>query len=242
MLSSRSCKPPQSTATAIRFNLPKPGHVAAKSRHSISRSQLAILIAILLMCSLGPGCEGFFVDPVLTGLSVGPSTTIQTGNTVQMTAVGTYNDGSQQKLSNVYWSSGTPSVGTVNNSGLVTGIEPGQTLITGASETVSGSATIIVTIGGLTSIRVTSQDGLTSIAYGSSEQFVATGTANGTQINITDSVTWTTSPASISDVSIDSTSGLLTSTSGPSTAVQFQVIATDPTTGIAGSMNFIVHP
>jgi len=196
-----------------------------------------------MVLALLPGCEGFFVDPVLTGITVGPSTTIQTGNTIQMTAVGTYNDGSQQKISsNIYWSSSTPSVATVSKSGLVTGTAPGQTSITGASQTVTGSATITVTIGGLTSIRVTTQDSLTNIVYGSSEQFIATGSANGEQINITDSVTWSTSPASIPSVSIDSTNGILTSTSGPAATVQFQVIATDPTTGIAGRMNFTVHP
>ena len=44
-----------------------------------------------------------------------------------------------------------------------------------------------MTLGSLTSIKVTSQDGLSNITYGSSEQFVATGTANGEQIDITNS-------------------------------------------------------
>jgi hypothetical protein len=42
-------------------------------------------------------------------------------------------------------------------------------------------------------------------------------------------------------VSIDTKSGLLTTTSGLTSLVQFQVIATDPTTGISGFMNFAVH-
>lgn len=204
--------------------------------------KLAILSIIALAFITGPGCNGFFIEPVLTGITVGPSATIQTGNTVQMAAVGTYSDGSQQKLSNCYWSSATPTVATVNSSGLVTGVEPGQATITGAKDTASGTATITVTIGGLTSIRVTSQDGVTSIAYGQSEQFVATGTANGEQIDITNSVTWSTSPASVQNVSIASTTGLLVSQSGPVTPTQFQVVATDPTTGIAGQMTFTVHP
>jgi Bacterial Ig-like domain (group 2) len=204
--------------------------------------KLTAALRVVLLVMIGPGCEGFFVHPVLTGITIGPSVTVQTGNTVQMSAVGTYNDGSQQKLSNVYWSSSSPNIATISNSGLVTGMEPGQTTITGAKETVTGTTTITVSVGGLTSIRVTTQDGLTSIAYGQTEQFVATGTANGEQIDITDSVTWSTSPSSISSVSIASSFGLLTTTSGPSTAVQFQVVATDPTTGISGRMNFTVHP
>jgi len=207
-----------------------------------SATRLTVGIVIFVVSALGLACEGFFIDPVLTGIAVGPSTTVQTGNSIQMSAIGTYNDGSQQKLSSVYWSSDIPSVATINSSGLVTGHEPGQATITGAKETVTGTATITVTIGGLTSILVTSQDGVTSIAYGESEQFVATGSAHGEQVDITNSVTWSTSPSSVQNVSIASTSGMLVTLSGPTTPTQFQVVATDPTTGITGRMNFIVHP
>jgi trimeric autotransporter adhesin len=197
----------------------------------------------LLAIVLGLGCEGFFVDPVLTGITVGPGVTIQTGTTVQMSAVGTFNDGSQKRLSsNVFWSSASPNVATVSSSGIVTGVAPGQSQITGSSETVSGSATVTVTIGGLTSIQVTAKDGLTNITYGSSEQFIATGTANGHQIDITNSVSWSTNPSSIPSVSIDSNTGLLTTTSGPTDVVQFEVIATDQSTGISDALNFTVRP
>jgi hypothetical protein len=199
-------------------------------------------LTALLILSVEPGCEGFFVDPVLTGIAIGPAATIQTGDNIQMIATGSYNDGSQKKLSNVYWNSGSPSVATIDKNGLVTGVGPGQSTINAAADTVTGTATITVTIGGLTAIQVTNKDGVTNIPYGQAEQFVATGTANGQQIDISDSVTWSTSPATISNVSIASTTGLLLTTSGPTTAVQFQVIATDPTTGISGFMNFTVHP
>jgi hypothetical protein len=183
------------------------------------------------------------VSPVLTGMAVGPSATIQSGATIQMDAVGTFDDGSQKHLdSGVFWSSDTPTVAIVSTSGLVTGIAPGQATITGAHETVNGSATITVTLGGITSIQVTSADGLSSITFGSSEQFVATATANGQQFDISNSVTWSTNPRSISDISIDASSGLLTTTSGPQTITQFTVVALDPTSGIAGQMNFSVHP
>ena len=206
------------------------------------KRRVAATLPILLILALALGCDGFFVDPVLTGVTVGPAVTIQSGNTVQMSAVGTYNDGSQKTLSSgVFWSTGANNVATINKSGMVTGVGPGQATITGASGTVVGSATITVTLGSLTSIKVTSQDGLSNITYGSSEQFVATGTANGQQIDITDSVTWSTNPSPPS-VSIDPRSGLLTTTSGPATTVQLEVIATDPTTGISDSINFTVSP
>ena len=103
------------------------------------------------------------------------------------------------------------------------------------------SATVTVIVGNLSSIEVTSQNGFNNITYGSSEQFVATGIASGQQINLTDAVTWSTNPAAIPNVSIDSKSGLLTTTAGLTQIVQFDVVATDPTTGIFGSMQFTVH-
>ena len=169
------------------------------NREMASSEQTRWMVAtvpLLLTLALALGCDGFFVDPVLTGITVGPAVTIQTGKTVQMSAVGTYDDGSQKTLSsNVFWSTGADSIATISKSGMVTGVGPGQATITGASGTVVGSATVTVTLGSLTSIKVTSQDGLSNITYGSSEQFVATGTANGEQIDITDSVTWSTNPS-----------------------------------------------
>lgn len=204
--------------------------------------RIVIASIILLIVGIAAGCEGFFVDPVLTGITVGPAVTIQTGKTLQMTALGTYNDGSQKKLtSNVFWGTDSSSVATINESGLLTGVGPGQSVVTCAVETVTGSATVTVTVGNLTSIKVTSQDGSNSITYGSNEQFVATGTAGGQQVVITNSVTWSTNPAVIPNVSIDTKTGLLTTTSGLTNLVQFDVVATDPTTGISGTMNFTVH-
>jgi len=209
---------------------------------SNKKLQIGGAFAALLAFALGVGCHGFFVNPTLTGITVGPTTSISTSGTVQMSAVGTYSDGSTNTISSgVYWSSSDPGAASVSSGGLVTGVSPGQTTITGASGTVSGSATITVTLGGLTSIKVTSSDGTTSNTFGNSEQFVATGTASGKQYDITDSVTWTTNPASITDVSIDST-GLLSSSTGPTTSATFQVVATDPTTGIQGTMTYTLNP
>jgi len=52
-------------------------------------SWMAATVPILLTLALALGCNGFFVDPVLTGVTGGPAVTIHTGNTVQMSAVGT---------------------------------------------------------------------------------------------------------------------------------------------------------
>lgn len=204
--------------------------------------QILAASATLLLFAVGVACNGFFVDPVLTSVTVGPTATIQTTETVQMSAVGTFNDGSTSSLtSGVSWSTASPDVASVTKSGLVTGVGQGSSIITAASGTQTGTATITVTIGGITSIKVTTSDGKTSIPFGSTEQFVATATANGKQVDVTNSVTWTTNPITITGVSIDPTSGFLTTTSGAGgTAQTFQVVATDPTTNISGFLNFSV--
>jgi hypothetical protein len=203
--------------------------------------QLLSALATLFLLALAVGCTGFFVNPTLTSITVGPTATIQQSKTVQMTATGTYNDGSTKTItSGVFWNSGTTTVATVGStSGLVTGVSPGTSSITGSSGTFSGSATITVTLSGITKITVTSP--ATNIMYGSSEQFTATATAPGGTFDVTDSVTWTTNPSSIPNVSIDSSTGSLTTTSGPTGSTTFQVIATDPSTGIFGSESFTVH-
>src|SRR6202167_1108509 len=99
--------------------------------------QVGAAFATLLLFAVGVACNGFFVDPVLTSVTVGPTATINQGGTVQESAVGTYNDGSSKSLTNVQWSSDTESVATVASTGLVTGVSPGSATITGASGTVS---------------------------------------------------------------------------------------------------------
>ena len=207
---------------------------------SNKKLQIAGAVAALLAFALGVGCNGFFVNPTLTGLTVGPTTSIGTGSTVQMTAVGTYNDGSTGTVKNVYWSTSDSTIASVNSGGLVKGVGPGQATITGASGTVNGSATITVTLSGITAIKVTTQDGASSITWGGSDQFVATATANGQQVVVTDSVTWSTNPTN-ANISI-STTGDLSASSAGSGSVQIQVVATDPTSGISGFMNFSVLP
>jgi len=208
---------------------------------SNKKLQIAGAVAALLAFALGVGCNGFFVNPTLTGLTVGPTTSIGTGSTVQMTAVGTYNDGSTGTVKNVYWSTSDSTIASVNSGGLVKGIGPGQATITGASGTVNGSATITVTLTGITAIQVTNPSG-SSVTWGDSTQFVATATASGQSgITVTDSVTWSISPNTNANVSISSTGALTTSSSGTGT-FQCQVVATDPTSGISGYMSFSVLP
>jgi hypothetical protein len=57
--------------------------------------RLAGAFAVLAIFAFSLGCRGFFVNPTLTTVTVGPTGfNLPVGSTQQMTATGTYNDGS----------------------------------------------------------------------------------------------------------------------------------------------------
>ena len=155
--------------------------------------QIVGTIGILVLFASLVGCSSFFVDPVLTSVTVGPTATINQGATVQMSAVGTFNDGTTQALSNVSWSSDTQSVATVSSNGVVTGVSPGTATITGASGTVSGTATITVALQNVTGITITPTS--RSIrAGGGTGTFTAKATiAGGSPVDVSATATWSIS-------------------------------------------------
>jgi len=170
------------------------GIVTMLSRNK--KLKIAGAIGTLVLVAAAVGCNGFFVDPVLTSMTVGPTATINENGTVQESAVGTYNDGSQKSLSNVTWSSDTPDVASIAASGLVTGISPGTSTITGASGTVSGTATITVALQNVTSIKV-SPNTATIPTNGGTKSFTAQAqVAGGAPVDVTATATWTASDTS----------------------------------------------
>jgi len=159
------------------------------------KPKVAGTLVVALVCAIGPGCNGFFVNPTLTSITVGPSATINQNGTVQMSAVGTFNDGSTQSLSNVFWSSSDTTVAAINGAGLVTGISPGSATITGASGTVSGTATVTVSISNVTGITISPTSANATI--NGTESFKAMATVSGgSPVDVTTTATWTISATS----------------------------------------------
>jgi uncharacterized protein YjdB len=65
--------------------------------------------------------------------------------TQQFTATGHNTDGSTNDLtSSVTWTSGAPTVATINNSGLATAVKTGSSIIQATSGSISGSTTLTV--------------------------------------------------------------------------------------------------
>lgn len=155
--------------------------------------RLACTFAMLVGLALTISCTGFFVNPTLTGVSVGPSgVNLTVGQTFQMTATGTYSDGSQKALnSGVVWSSSDASIVSVGqNSGLVDGLQVGSASITASSggcSSCSGSTSVTVVLNNVTSITVMPSSQTTS-AGGTAAVFTAT--ADPGSIDITATATW----------------------------------------------------
>ncbi len=167
-----------------------------------SKLKIALALATLSLLAAGVGCSGFFVDPVLTTITVGPPTpSIQQNSTLQMAATGTYDDGSQKVLtSNVFWSSSDSTIAEISNGGLLTADSPGSTTITASSGTASGTTTVTVTLANIISIQVTPTS--TSILNGATQQYTAMATVQGggQQVDVTDSVTWISSNTTVATI------------------------------------------
>ena len=150
--------------------------------------------------------------PVLQTITVAPSgASIAAGLTQPFSATGHYSDSSTQTLTtSVTWSSSNASIATISNSGgtqgLATGVTAGGPVtITAALNGISGTAQLNVTAPVLASIAVTPAN--PSVPTGSNEQFTATGSySDGSQQNITGSVTWTSSNTTVA--TINASSGL----------------------------------
>src|SRR3954447_25601375 len=98
-----------------------------------------------------PGCGGDSngggvqpPNPVATVTVTGPSTAVQIGQTLQLTATAKDAAGATVSGATFTWSSADQNIATVTTDGLVTGVAEGQTQISATSEAVSGSLPITV--------------------------------------------------------------------------------------------------
>jgi len=193
---------------------------------------------VLATLALGVGCTGFFQNPVLTGLTVGPqSPNIQQGSVLQMSAIGTYDDGSTKTLtSGVFWSSSDSGVAPISAGGLVSAAASGTATITASAGAVSGTSVVTVTLNNVTALTL-SPTSLT-IQKGNMGSIQAFATAGGTQVDVSATVTWqiTDSSGNIpSTINITSgTSPAIVTVNSSATSGSYTITAT-----YAGTTTFI---
>ena len=172
--------------------------------------------ALVTLALVAASCNGFFVDPTLSSLAIGPSTlSLSTNQTYQMTATGTFNDGSTSNVtSKCVWTSSNASVATVGmNTGLVQASKTATTI---------GTATISASDGAITSTTnatVSVCPAVTSLTISADAsagppgtQITFTATANvGSQsgVDVSTIVTWT--PADTSILTFSGNTGTISS-------------------------------
>jgi len=189
------------------------------------------------------GSTGFTVSPAaLTSIAVTPTNpSVADGLAQQFTATGTYTDNTTQNLTSaVTWSSSLPAVAAVSNAsgsnGLAATQSVGSTTVSAAIGSISGSSALTVTPASLVSIAVTPKS--PSIANGTTEQYVATGTySDGSTKNLTSTVTWISSSPNTASISNASGSNGLATSAAPGSATITAAIGS-----VSGSAALTVTP
>lgn len=109
------------------------------------------LIGLWILICLLNGCGSSASAPatVATLQSVrvsAPNTSIATGASEQLSATGTYSDGTTKDLTaSATWTTANGSVANVSSAGVVTGVSAGSAMITASISGSSGSTTITIT-------------------------------------------------------------------------------------------------
>ena len=160
------------------------------------------------------GTSAITVPVPVASVTVSPaSATLAVGATQQLTATPLDANGTPLTGRAVTWVSSTPSVATVDGTGLVTALAGGATTITATSEGKSGTAAITVPVS-VASVTVT--PGSATVAVGATQQLTATPLdANGNPLTGRP-VTWVSGNAAVATVS---GSGLVTAVAAGSVTI-----------------------
>jgi len=122
------------------------------------------------------------------------------GESDQLTATGSFSDGSTQNLTNfVTWRVNPSTVASVNAQGNLKALSRGVAQVSLAYEGITGSGSITVGQPALLQIAVSSQQ--PSLPVGESELLTATGSfSDGSTQNLSNSVTWAVNPSTVASV------------------------------------------
>lgn len=130
-----------------------------------------------------------------------PSASVPLGTKAQFSAQGTYTDASTADITNTAtWTSIPAGIVSVGVGGLAAAKTVGNATITATSSGISGAGKLTVSSSTLVSIAV--QGPSASVPLGMKSQFAARGTyTDGSTADITNTVSWTSVPAGVANVS-----------------------------------------
>jgi uncharacterized protein YjdB len=149
------------------------------------------------------GSDNITVSAIsLASIAISPANpSVPKGETQQLVATGTYNDGSTQDISSkVTWSGAVPGVVDLSATGLVTATNLGTAPIAAAEGSISG--TTVVTVLPAVPVSVAVAPASPSISVSFTQQFSAVAMfSDGTKRTVTTQATWTSANPDIATVS-----------------------------------------
>jgi uncharacterized protein YjdB len=209
--------------------------VTQSATYSTSNSSVATVDANGKLTARGPGTatvtatQGTATVSITVHVTTGTLTTVTitpanlslaAGQSQQLTATGTFSDGSTQDLTNqVAWSSSSSSNVSVSTTGVATAVQVGAATITATENGISGTDSVTASSAVITAISVSPAS--VTLGAGQTQQFAATATmSDGTQPTVTSSVHWSVSDPSKATVSNSAGSnGFLTTSAAGTTNV-----------------------
>jgi trimeric autotransporter adhesin len=139
--------------------------------------------------------------PTLSSIAIAPANPFIPINTAQqLTATGSYSDGSSRDLTAlVTWSSSTIADATVDTAGSVSGVAAGSSTITAALGSVFNTTTATVTAPTVTSISISPND--LTLPIGINQQYTASAVySDGSVQDLVTGVTWASSTLSVATI------------------------------------------
>jgi len=158
---------------------------------SSAKSKLRLIgaFATLATLALAISCRGFFVNPTLTSMAIGPANlSLAPGQSYQMVATGTYSDGSTGDITGKsVWTSTDQSVAAFTAPGYLVAAPlaslttlPGQTTVSASDGTVSSSTQTVNVCPVVETLQITIDNSNSSYDGPSgSVTFTAQATFNG---------------------------------------------------------------
>jgi hypothetical protein len=178
---------------------------------SLTKSQIRAIgaVAVLAMLAFAISCKGFFVNPTLNSIMIGPQTVnLAPMASQQMQAIGTDTQGNQSDVtSKAVWTSSNPSVASFSSTviGQITATSlsnipnpPGTTTVSASVGAINSTSSATVTVCPVVNTMTVSASP-TSVTTGQAITFTAQATFQGVsaQTDVTSEVTWNVGSTSI---------------------------------------------
>jgi hypothetical protein len=184
--------------------------------------------AALATLALNVSCTGFFVNPTVTSLAIGPANlSLAPDTSFQMVATATYSDGSTSDVTGKsVWTSSSPNVASFSSPGRLTATSlsnlttlPGTTSVSASDGTVSSSQQTVTVCPVVQTMTLTVNNGASvTVTGGEAVQFDVVATFNGVSgtTDVTAFATWNISNTAVLP-SIDINGSGTTTAGTPST-------------------------